>query len=283
MNSLYNLAGRQISVIRADISTYSADPIGGATRRTHITSALSALIKTIEDYEAMAKRELVVAKREKALARVVNLHQEVRQLREELSRADVGQTAPTHSAATAHNIQPTGTTARARAIDMHSGGTTVLVDTPSFAPSSAYAPHATAPMQQAYAPQVMPMQSPYYAAQNLSAPNNAVPSSYAAQDPLAAYKAASNPIHGMHESPYSMRESHALREHSFIQNTEAQLDAFIAQGRSVLGNLVEQRSVLKETRKRLLDAANSVGLSRELIVRGNALGQLTLYRATLTA
>ena len=161
MNSLYNLAGRQISVIRADISTYSADPIGGATRRTHITSALSALIKTIEDYEAMAKRELVVAKREKALARVANLHQEVRQLREELSRADVGQTAPTHSAATAHNIQPTGTTARARAIDMHSGGTTVLVDTPSFAPSSAYAPHATAPMQQAYAPQVMPMQSPY--------------------------------------------------------------------------------------------------------------------------
>ena len=80
MNSLYNLAGRQISVIRADISTYSADPIGGATRRTHITSALSALIKTIEDYEAMAKRELVVAKREKALARVANLHQEVRQL-----------------------------------------------------------------------------------------------------------------------------------------------------------------------------------------------------------
>lgn len=62
-----------------------------------------------------------------------------------------------------------------------------------------------------------------------------------------------------------MRESHALREHSFIQNTEAQLDAFIEQGRSVLGNLVEQRGILKGTRKRLLDAANTVGLSREII------------------
>ena len=53
--------------------------------------------------------------------------------------------------------------------------------------------------------------------------------------------------------------------HSFIQNTEHQLDAFIAQGRSMLGNLVEQRSIFKQTRKRLLDAANTMGLSRELI------------------
>lgn len=84
-------------------------------------------------------------------------------------------------------------------------------------------------------------------------------------DPLAAYKMHQPNAPLSSESPYSMRENHALREHSFIQNTEAQLDAFIAQGRSVLGNLVEQRGILKGTRKRLLDAANTVGLSRELI------------------
>ncbi len=66
-------------------------------------------------------------------------------------------------------------------------------------------------------------------------------------------------------SGFSARESHALREHTFIQQTEAQLDAFIAQGREVFGNLVEQRGILKGTQRRLRDAANTLGLSRDVI------------------
>lgn len=62
-----------------------------------------------------------------------------------------------------------------------------------------------------------------------------------------------------------MREQHALQEHTFIQNTEARLDDFIAQGRAVLDDLVDQRTVLKGTQKRLLDAANTLGLSRDVI------------------
>ena len=62
-----------------------------------------------------------------------------------------------------------------------------------------------------------------------------------------------------------LREQHALREHSFIHNTEARLDDFIAQGRAVLDDLVEQRTVLKGTQRRLLDAANTLGLSRDVI------------------
>ena len=61
------------------------------------------------------------------------------------------------------------------------------------------------------------------------------------------------------------REDHALREHSFIQNTENALDDFIAQGRAVLDDLVDQRNVLKGTKKRLLDAANTLGMSRDVI------------------
>ena len=76
------------------------------------------------------------------------------------------------------------------------------------------------------------------------------------------------------ESPFRMptplpgstlRESHALHEHSFIQNTETRLDEFLAQGREVLDNLVDQRNVLKGTQRRLLDAANTLGLSRDVI------------------
>lgn len=61
------------------------------------------------------------------------------------------------------------------------------------------------------------------------------------------------------------REAYALREHSFAQNTHAQLDDFLAQGREVLDNLVDQRNMLKGTQRRLLDAANTLGLSRDVI------------------
>ena len=64
---------------------------------------------------------------------------------------------------------------------------------------------------------------------------------------------------------HHLREQHALREHSFIHNTEARLDDFIAQGRAVLDDLVEQRTMLKGTQRRLLDAANTLGLSRDVI------------------
>ena len=62
-----------------------------------------------------------------------------------------------------------------------------------------------------------------------------------------------------------LRENHALDEHSFLQSTEARLDEFLAQGQDVLNNLVDQRNVLKGTQRRLLDAANTLGLSRDVI------------------
>lgn len=61
------------------------------------------------------------------------------------------------------------------------------------------------------------------------------------------------------------RENHALHEHTFIQSTEARLDDFLAQGREVLDNLVDQRNVLKGTQRMLLDSANTLGLSRDVI------------------
>jgi Golgi SNAP receptor complex protein 2 len=63
----------------------------------------------------------------------------------------------------------------------------------------------------------------------------------------------------------SLRESHALREHSFIHSTGAQLDDFISQGREVLDNLVDQRQILQGTQRRLAGAAETIGLSRDVI------------------
>lgn len=75
-----------------------------------------------------------------------------------------------------------------------------------------------------------------------------------------------SPFRGPTPIPMSnLREDHALREHSFINNTSAQLDDFLAQGRAVYDDLVDQRTMLKGTQRRLLDAANTLGLSRNVI------------------
>jgi Golgi SNAP receptor complex protein 2 len=70
-------------------------------------------------------------------------------------------------------------------------------------------------------------------------------------------------------SPYAgiqdARQAHALREHDFAQTANNQIDDFIAQGRAALDNLVDQRQMLKGTQRRLLDAANTIGLSRDVI------------------
>ena len=61
------------------------------------------------------------------------------------------------------------------------------------------------------------------------------------------------------------REQYALHEHTFLEGAEARLDDFLAQGREVLDNLVDQRTMLKGTQRRLRDAANTLGLSRDVI------------------
>jgi Golgi SNAP receptor complex protein 2 len=50
-----------------------------------------------------------------------------------------------------------------------------------------------------------------------------------------------------------------------MQEAENRLDEFLAQGREALDNLIDQRNVLKGTQRRLLDTANTLGLSRDVI------------------
>ena len=61
------------------------------------------------------------------------------------------------------------------------------------------------------------------------------------------------------------RESHAFREKSFAQQANAQLDEFLERGRNVLGDLGQQREVLKGTQKRLYSVGNTLGISGDTI------------------
>lgn len=72
------------------------------------------------------------------------------------------------------------------------------------------------------------------------------------------------------------KEMMLQNEGNFIRRTEGQLDEFIGRGMAVLDNLVEQRSFLKvcllkvisdlqDAQRKVLDAGNTLGLSRDTI------------------
>ena len=61
------------------------------------------------------------------------------------------------------------------------------------------------------------------------------------------------------------RETHALREQSFFSTANTQIDEFLDRGRAVLGDLGQQREMLKGTQKRLYSVANTLGVSGDTI------------------
>lgn len=56
-----------------------------------------------------------------------------------------------------------------------------------------------------------------------------------------------------------------MREQTFFSSTNQALDEYIARGQAVLGDLGQQREVLKTTQKRLYGVANTLGISGDTI------------------
>ncbi|KPV74552.1 uncharacterized protein RHOBADRAFT_37599 [Rhodotorula graminis WP1] len=216
MNSLYTLALRQSSALSADLKHLDslADPASASSSSSkppaslhgQVNASLAALERTVDDYDAMARREIIDAKREKALSRVARFRQDLAEFRNEYDRVKL----------------------RARQQETASNRSEL------FASSSSAA-------------------NPYAASTSASA------SSFSSQH---AYGTSADYAGSVHNNA---RTNHALREHDFVQSTGATLDAYLAQGQAVLGNLANQRDVMKGTQRRLLSAANTLGLSRSTI------------------
>lgn len=73
-----------------------------------------------------------------------------------------------------------------------------------------------------------------------------------------------------YQSPYGLgtdeaRENHALREQSFFGSANTTLDEYIDRGRAVLGDLGDQREVLKNTQRKLYSVGTTLGISGDTI------------------
>ncbi|KAJ8487683.1 hypothetical protein ONZ45_g14242 [Pleurotus djamor] len=182
--------------------------------------------RTIDDYDSMAKREIIKAKQEKAQMRVQKFRSDYAELRAQFEILREKATAELQRSVRNFYLHRAVVAAKLvfRRPQMHED-----VSRRHIPPSSSTLHPGLRP-------------------------NN------------ASETIAESPFRGNTPTPgISSREHHALNEHTFIQNTEARLDDFLAQGREVLDNLVDQRNMLKGTQRRLLDAANTLGLSRDVI------------------
>ncbi|KAL6704228.1 Protein transport protein bos1 [Coniothyrium glycines] len=83
-------------------------------------------------------------------------------------------------------------------------------------------------------------------------------------DPAAPYQPNPYSAGAPHAGQYD-REGHVLRENTFFNKTSEQLDEFLDRGRAVLGDLGQQRDMLKGTQRRLYTVANTLGISGDTI------------------
>ncbi|PBK74471.1 related to BOS1-vesicle specific SNAP receptor [Armillaria ostoyae] len=215
MNSLYTSGVRQTSSIQADLERLRNGDTS-ASLLGQISASLAAMHRTIDDYDSMAKREIIKAKQEKAQMRVQKFRTDYSELRTQFDRLKVEAIAQQEADQRAELISSSGI--------------------PS-SPSDARRRFQNTPSTSQLHPGLRPDS-----------------------------QVSESPFRGVTPQPgFGSREQHALDEHTFIQNTENRLDEFLAQGREVLDNLVDQRNMLKGTQRRLLDAANTLGLSRDVI------------------
>jgi len=214
MNSLYTLGVRQTNSLQGDLERLrngdqSASLLG------QISASLAAMARTVDDYDSMAKREIIKAKQEKAQMRVQKFRSDYNELKNQFDtlKNDAAVSKANSSrnellSTSTNPLSPTGSDPRRR----------FQPNGPSFIQQEQ---HSESPFRTP-----TPQQYPY------------------------------------NSSQVQMR---ALDEHSFLQDTHSKLDDFLQQGSDALANLVDQRTVLKGTQRRLMDAGNTLGLSREVI------------------
>ncbi|KAB8234108.1 dihydrolipoamide acetyltransferase component of pyruvate dehydrogenase [Aspergillus alliaceus] len=174
-----------------------------------IAASLASLSRTVDDYSALSKKELIPEKQQKAFERVNNFRSELADYRQHF---DGLRKEREQAQSVANSNELLGRR-----------------------------PHHTATPENPYAQSSLPQSS-----------------AFAPSSSRGGLSFGSSP------ADYN-RETHALREQSFLASTSTQLDDFLDRGRAVLADLGQQREVLKGTQRRLYSVANTLGVSGETI------------------
>jgi len=100
MNSHFNSALKQTSSLTRDLALFS-NPATAASPalQGQISASLASLTRTLDDYETLAKRELISAKKEKAETRLREFRAQLDEFRREFARVREEREAVEHTVA----------------------------------------------------------------------------------------------------------------------------------------------------------------------------------------
>ncbi|ORX57981.1 hypothetical protein DM01DRAFT_1301891 [Hesseltinella vesiculosa] len=87
MNSLYNHALKQSQALERDLTKFASGQDLSAGLQGQISASISSLQRSIDDYDNLAKREMVAVKKETALNRVAKFRQDLQEMRSRFEAA----------------------------------------------------------------------------------------------------------------------------------------------------------------------------------------------------
>jgi Golgi SNAP receptor complex protein 2 len=211
--------------------------------QAQLNASLTTFARTIDDYGKLAKQEPVQTKQEKAFERLKNFRGELEEYRDSFKRI---KSANEDVVRLPVNSRNASWKARTDCADRTQQTTEARTELLGRRPH-----HAATP------------ENPY-SLPNTSAAAAHSPFAPASYDPNAPYRPNAYSAGAQQGGGYD-REGHVLRENTFFKHTSDQLDEFLDRGRAVLGDLGDQREMLKGTQRRLYSVANTLGISGDTI------------------
>ncbi|KJY01590.1 vesicle transport v-snare protein [Zymoseptoria brevis] len=228
MSALYNSALRQSKSIRADLDSLSSQPSSSAALQGQLTAAITSFSRTLDDYQRSVNDELVPDKATKGQERLTNFRSELLDFRSRFAELK-------------HTQQE----------QAHAQNRSELLGRRPHAANTPENPYADAAIASGagHGENVNPL----FRTSNPNFVPGQQGNSYSA-----------------YSSPYGLgadeaRESHALRENSFFGSANQTLDEYLERGRAVLGDLGDQREMLKGTQKKLYSIGSTLGISGDTI------------------
>ncbi|KAF2772184.1 V-snare-domain-containing protein [Teratosphaeria nubilosa] len=229
MSALYNSALRQSKSIRADLDALASNSSSNPTAlQGQLATSLTSFTRTLDDYQKNIDVELVPENATKGQERITKFRSDLLEFRSRFAELK-------HEREQAQD-------ASAR---------TQLLGRRPHATQTPENPYSDASLNARTGANINPL---------FSTPNTSHPTS----------TPGSNPYSATYASPYGLggdeaRESHALRENSFFGQANQTLDEYLERGRAVLGDLGDQREVLKGTQRKLYDVGRTLGVSGDTI------------------
>ncbi|KAK3290445.1 uncharacterized protein B0H64DRAFT_368440 [Chaetomium fimeti] len=243
MNTTFNSALKQRTTIRKDLSALATPPTSSDPHQPNpltpaalgsLSASLTAFARTVDEYNTLAKQELNSTKQDKAFERIRDFRAELADFR---ARFDTLKAARDDAA--------------------HADNRAELLGRRPFAAATPENPYAGAGAAGAAS-------ASGYGIGVGGGGGGGGGRGHARTTSTAEAGGSGAGGLGMGSGDVT-REGHALREQQFFANTHSALDDYIARGQAVLGDLGQQREMLKSTQRRLYSVGNTLGISGDTI------------------